>query len=79
MSVGTHEDVPQQVHDADCTEVDEQTKSGVGLFYLIGIYAIVKIVGEYKMDDQGGRPLCCVKMANTQEENQKHVLQRPNG
>lgn len=53
-----HEDVSHQVNDEDCTEVDEQKKSGFDLFYLIGIYAIVKIRREYKMGDQRGRLLC---------------------
>jgi hypothetical protein len=63
MSMGPH-DARHQVNDEECTEVDEQKKSGLDLFYLIGIYAIVKLVREYKMGDQSGRPLCCVKDAN---------------
>ncbi len=43
--------------------MDEQKKSGLDLFYLMGIYAIVKIVREYKMGDQSGRPLYCVKLS----------------
>jgi hypothetical protein len=62
--VWPHDDAPQHVHDEDCTEVDEQKKSGFDLFYFIGIYAIVKIVREYTMDDRFGRPSCCVKDAN---------------
>ena len=62
--MGPHEDAPHHSHDADCTEVDEQKKSGFDLFYLIGIYAIVKIGREDTMGDQSGRPLCCVKDAN---------------
>ncbi len=49
--------------------MDEQKKSGLDLSYLIGIYAIVKLVREYKMGDHIGRPLSCVKDANKQEEN----------
>jgi hypothetical protein len=60
--MGPREDAPHDVNDEDCTEVDEQKKSGFNLFYLIGISAIVKIVREYKMGDQSGRPLCCVKL-----------------
>ena len=56
--MGPHEDTPDHVNDEDCTEVDERKKSGLDLFYLIGIYAKVKIVREYKMGDQSGRPLC---------------------
>ncbi len=62
--MGPHEDAPHHVNDADCTEVDEQKKSGLDLFYLRGIYAIVELVREYKMGDQSGRPLCCVKDVN---------------
>ncbi len=62
--MGPHEDAPHHVNDEDCTEVDEQKKSGFGLFYLTGLNAIVKIVREDKMGDQSGRPLCCVKDAN---------------
>ena len=62
--MGPHDDAPHQVNDEECTEVDEQKKSGLDLFYLIGIYAIVKIVREYKVGDQRGRPLWCVKDAN---------------
>ena len=56
--------------------MDEQKKSGVNLFYLIGIYAIVKIVRAYTMGDQSGRPLWCVKDANKYEENDIHVWYR---
>jgi hypothetical protein len=61
------------VNDEDCTEVDEQKKSGFNLFYLIGVYAIVKLEREYKLDDQSGRPLCCAKDARKQAENNIHV------
>ncbi len=64
------------MNDADCTEVDEQKKSGLDLFYLIGIYAIVKVVREYKMGDQSGRPLCCVNDTNKQKENYINVCYR---
>ena len=57
-AVWPHADAPNQVNDEDCTEVDEEKKSGLDLFYLMGIYAIVKVVREYKMGDQSGRPLC---------------------
>ena len=53
--------------------MDEQKKSGVNLFYLIGIYAIVKVVRVYKMGDQRGRPLWYVKDANAQEANDINV------
>ena len=56
--------------------MDEHKKSGFCLFYLIGIYAIVKVVREYEMGDQSGRPLCCVKDANKQEENNINVCYR---
>ena len=58
--VGPHEDAPHHVNNEDCREVDEQKKSGFDLFYLMGIYATVKIGREYTMGDQSGRPLCCV-------------------
>jgi hypothetical protein len=64
------------LNDEDCTAVDEQKKSGVDLFYLRGIYAIVKVGREYTMGDQSGRPLCCVKDANKQEENDIYVSYR---
>ena len=41
---GVHADASHHVNDEDCTEVDEQKKSGLDLFYLMGIYAIVKVV-----------------------------------
>jgi hypothetical protein len=44
--MGRHEDVQYQVNDEDCTEVDEQKKSGLDLFYFGGVYAIVKVVRE---------------------------------
>ncbi len=66
MPVGPHEDAPRHVNDEDCREVDEQKKSGFDLFYLGGVYAIVKIAREYKMGDQSGRPLCCVRDAKKQ-------------
>ena len=60
MSVGPHDDAPHQVNDEECTEVDEQKKSGLDLFYFGGTYAIVQIGREYKVGDQSGRPLCCL-------------------
>jgi hypothetical protein len=44
---GAHEDAPHPVNEEDCTDVDEQKKLGFGLFYLIGIYAIVMLDREY--------------------------------
>ena len=49
---GSHPDALHQVNEADCTEVDEQKKSGVGLFYFIGSYAIVKVGRASTMDAQ---------------------------
>src|SRR3954469_5389590 len=63
-SVGSHEDAPNLVNDEDCTDVDEQKKSGLDLFYFVCVYAIVKTAREYEMGDQSGRPLCWVKDAN---------------
>lgn len=71
-TVRTHSEAPYHVNDEDCTEVDEQKKSGFDLFYLIGIYAIVKVGRADKMGDQRGRPLCCVKDTHKQEENDIH-------
>ena len=71
-----HADAPHHVHDEECTEVDEPKKSGFCLFYLIGISAIVKVGRAYEMGDQRGRPLCRVKDANKQEENDIHVCYR---
>ncbi len=64
MSVGAHDDARYQGNDEECTEVDEQKKSGLDLFYLGGISAIVKIAREDKVGGQIGRPLCCVKDTN---------------
>ena len=76
MSVGPHDDARYQVNDEECTEVDEQKKSGLDLFYFGGISAIVGIGREYIVGDQSGRPLCCVKDANKQEENYINVCYR---
>ena len=44
--------------------MDEQKKSGLNLFYFVGVYAIVMLERENEMGDQRGRPLCCVKDAD---------------
>jgi hypothetical protein len=68
-AVGYHENAPHRGHDADCTEEDALKRSDVGLFYLRGISAIVKLGRAVTVGDQNGRPLCCVEDAQTQNDN----------